>query len=178
MDLGTTARRMAVSRYWATRRSGRVTPCRKNIGRATHNDHRSGARTARVLGTTSQPMRINASKATINAPVTGAGQPPLNANHSEMATMIELANVLPNTIVASKSCGSDSSRATTPPVCGERSTSWRACHLPREKRADSATRSEEHTSELQSQSNLVCRLLLEKKNNCGIEVTVLELRRT
>src|SRR2546430_8747296 len=28
-------------------------------------------------------------------------------------------------------------------------------------------RSEEHTSELQSQSNLVCRLLLEKKNNNG-----------
>src|SRR5688572_31064185 len=27
-----------------------------------------------------------------------------------------------------------------------------------------AVRSEEHTSELQSQSNLVCRLLLEKKN--------------
>src|SRR2546430_9900350 len=27
------------------------------------------------------------------------------------------------------------------------------------------SRSEEHTSELQSQSNLVCRLLLEKKNN-------------
>src|SRR5688572_31392027 len=29
----------------------------------------------------------------------------------------------------------------------------------------SGTRSEEHTSELQSQSNLVCRLLLEKKKN-------------
>src|SRR2546430_7504377 len=28
-----------------------------------------------------------------------------------------------------------------------------------------SVRSEEHTSELQSQSNLVCRLLLEKKNN-------------
>src|SRR2546430_12904619 len=28
-------------------------------------------------------------------------------------------------------------------------------------------RSEEHTSELQSQSNLVCRLLLEKKNNAA-----------
>src|SRR5256886_9133028 len=28
-------------------------------------------------------------------------------------------------------------------------------------------RSEEHTSELQSQSNLVCRLLLEKKNTAG-----------
>src|SRR5688572_32090291 len=30
-------------------------------------------------------------------------------------------------------------------------------------RIDTLTRSEEHTSELQSQSNLVCRLLLEKK---------------
>src|SRR2546427_5848793 len=30
---------------------------------------------------------------------------------------------------------------------------------------EGAARSEEHTSELQSQSNLVCRLLLEKKNN-------------
>src|SRR5688572_32670990 len=31
----------------------------------------------------------------------------------------------------------------------------------------SVVRSEEHTSELQSQSNLVCRLLLEKKKNCN-----------
>src|SRR2546430_10384004 len=31
--------------------------------------------------------------------------------------------------------------------------------------ASTDTRSEEHTSELQSQSNLVCRLLLEKKNS-------------
>src|SRR5947207_12651559 len=30
---------------------------------------------------------------------------------------------------------------------------------------DDPTRSEEHTSELQSHSDLVCRLLLEKKNN-------------
>src|SRR2546427_7014994 len=30
-----------------------------------------------------------------------------------------------------------------------------------------ASRSEEHTSELQSQSNLVCRLLLEKKNQAA-----------
>src|SRR2546430_8611921 len=33
-------------------------------------------------------------------------------------------------------------------------------------------RSEEHTSELQSQSNLVCRLLLEKKNNITITNTM------
>src|SRR2546430_10333109 len=32
-------------------------------------------------------------------------------------------------------------------------------------RGDFGERSEEHTSELQSQSNLVCRLLLEKKKN-------------
>src|SRR2546430_3009114 len=32
---------------------------------------------------------------------------------------------------------------------------------------DAALRSEEHTSELQSQSNLVCRLLLEKKKQTG-----------
>src|SRR2546430_7190399 len=36
--------------------------------------------------------------------------------------------------------------------------------LPDERRGGAARRSEEHTSELQSQSNLVCRLLLEKKN--------------
>src|SRR2546430_11102936 len=30
-------------------------------------------------------------------------------------------------------------------------------------------RSEEHTSELQSQSNLVCRLLLEKKKNSNVQ---------
>src|SRR2546430_12256349 len=33
------------------------------------------------------------------------------------------------------------------------------------------SRSEEHTSELQSQSNLVCRLLLEKKNSTTHEST-------
>src|SRR2546430_9022905 len=36
------------------------------------------------------------------------------------------------------------------------------CH---HRRRIGAGRSEEHTSELQSQSNLVCRLLLEKKKN-------------
>src|SRR2546430_11532635 len=38
----------------------------------------------------------------------------------------------------------------------------RAARLPVDER-EPAVRSEEHTSELQSQSNLVCRLLLEKK---------------
>src|SRR2546430_10252702 len=35
-------------------------------------------------------------------------------------------------------------------------------------------RSEEHTSELQSQSNLVCRLLLEKKKNSHVNVQSLD----
>src|SRR2546430_9874363 len=38
------------------------------------------------------------------------------------------------------------------------------CPLPRAV-PDGTTRSEEHTSELQSQSNLVCRLLLEKQKD-------------
>src|SRR2546430_7272335 len=37
--------------------------------------------------------------------------------------------------------------------------------VPRLPRRHWGARSEEHTSELQSQSNLVCRLLLEKKKN-------------
>src|SRR2546427_8255234 len=41
--------------------------------------------------------------------------------------------------------------------------------------AASGSRSEEHTSELQSQSNLVCRLLLEKKNPAGEEVPSAEV---
>src|SRR2546430_8059475 len=41
-------------------------------------------------------------------------------------------------------------------------TAMEADHVPEAIRL--YTRSEEHTSELQSQSNLVCRLLLEKKN--------------
>src|SRR2546427_1793631 len=42
-----------------------------------------------------------------------------------------------------------------------RSADRRPVHLP----LIAERRSEEHTSELQSQSNLVCRLLLEKKKN-------------
>src|SRR2546430_12984707 len=38
-------------------------------------------------------------------------------------------------------------------------------HFDRARAAIELARSEEHTSELQSQSNLVCRLLLEKKKN-------------
>src|SRR5438874_9713196 len=39
----------------------------------------------------------------------------------------------------------------------------RLCDVPRRRRLLSRLRSEEHTSELQSRRDLVCRLLLEKK---------------
>src|SRR2546427_2929994 len=38
--------------------------------------------------------------------------------------------------------------------------------------ANPQTRSEEHTSELQSQSNLVCRLLLEKKKKDNLAISL------
>src|SRR2546430_3483114 len=48
-------------------------------------------------------------------------------------------------------------------VAGEWIAARTAQVARREALADAPRRSEEHTSELQSQSNLVCRLLLEKK---------------
>src|SRR2546430_11086390 len=47
--------------------------------------------------------------------------------------------------------------------CAECSPAPPRSRMPRAPASGRRTRSEEHTSELQSQSNLVCRLLLEKK---------------
>src|SRR5690606_40329011 len=44
---------------------------------------------------------------------------------------------------------------------------WRRCFVSRSSDWMSGRRSEEHTSELQSRENLVCRLLLEKKKRGG-----------
>src|SRR5262249_58962607 len=46
-----------------------------------------------------------------------------------------------------------------------RHSSWASASIPSPNRTPSRMRSEEHTSELQSLTNLVCRLLLEKKKN-------------
>src|SRR2546428_9589375 len=51
-------------------------------------------------------------------------------------------------------------------VLGSKLPLIRPATLPLEK--DDVVRSEEHTSELQSRSDLVCRLLLEKKNEQGL----------
>src|SRR3712207_9061912 len=66
------------------------------------------------------------------------------------------------------------SRASTPRRCSSTSTpsgsrcagATRACcTVAAERGRGQLRRSEEHTSELQSRQYLVCRLLLEKKNN-------------
>src|SRR5688572_32323101 len=55
------------------------------------------------------------------------------------------------------------SRADAAGTRGACARTPRACRRTRDTAARRSPRSEEHTSELQSQSNLVCRLLLEKK---------------
>src|SRR2546427_4997792 len=55
-------------------------------------------------------------------------------------------------------------------VVGEPEVLRVPARLPRDRR------SEEHTSELQSQSNLVCRLLLEKKQSVAIRPRVKSIR--
>src|SRR2546427_2171741 len=60
-----------------------------------------------------------------------------------------------------------SPRTSWRPSSGSRC--WRGY---RSIRPTTCSRSEEHTSELQSQSNLVCRLLLEKKKNIRHDLDV------
>src|SRR5687767_15413970 len=73
------------------------------------------------------------------------------------------------TLFRSRSGSTRSSAADCPPCrFSRRSRGWRA---PRRRRtaARDRTRSEEHTSELQSLAYLVCRLLLEKKKKKRIK---------
>src|SRR2546428_7507724 len=56
--------------------------------------------------------------------------------------------------------------ATRDAACGQRADS--RSRFRRRRQADPRVRSEEHTSELQSRSDLVCRLLLEKKKNKNV----------
>src|SRR5579862_9964021 len=65
-------------------------------------------------------------------------------------------------------------------------TLFRSGHQRKEKRGDNpvekslsvtGTRSEEHTSELQSQFHLVCRLLLEKKKKTHLRLLLLKKKK-
>src|SRR6267378_2858339 len=61
-------------------------------------------------------------------------------------------------------------RRSTQPACSSRRFTTTARHFCRGKR-----RSEEHTSELQSRRDLVCRLLLEKKNRWRFTISIMRL---
>src|SRR2546429_6302105 len=64
-----------------------------------------------------------------------------------------------------------SASATSRVICSA-SSSGSCCSRSRRPRSDSpSTRSEEHTSELQSRLHLVCRLLLEKKKKTSTRPT-------
>src|SRR5688572_33292226 len=86
----------------------------------------------------------------------------LSRTASTDISTLSLHDALPiSASTAPASCSTSSTSATrqcwaTPPRSGSGSFSIGSC------------RSEEHTSELQSQSNLVCRLLLEKKKNAKL----------
>src|SRR5438093_5358123 len=72
---------------------------------------------------------------------------------------------------AGKTSSKSREKAEAPAWQGRRQKAWRALPRCRHRSSDpdapseNGRRSEEHTSELQSLTNLVCRLLLEKKNN-------------
>src|SRR2546430_13420796 len=68
-----------------------------------------------------------------------------------------------------------SPRSRGVPSAGAAATRCAARRRRRGGAAGRATRSEEHTSELQSQSNLVCRLLLEKKKKYSIYTVISQL---
>src|SRR5688572_31838888 len=69
-------------------------------------------------------------------------------------------------------CGRARLAPAAAPVLGRQHLQPRLLRRDRGRIADAdAERSEEHTSELQSQSNLVCRLLLEKKKKKNIQNT-------
>src|SRR3989475_8377953 len=57
-----------------------------------------------------------------------------------------------------------------PPRHGERRLRQQVDDVALDLKLVAIARSEEHTSELQSQSNLVCRLLLEKKKKVPVDV--------
>src|SRR2546430_12054567 len=69
------------------------------------------------------------------------------------------STLFPYTTLFRSRCGMET--WVTPPFSQD--CTFSALKKPRSAAYSSGGRSEEHTSELQSQSNLVCRLLLEKK---------------
>src|SRR5688572_31406436 len=76
-----------------------------------------------------------------------------------------------------RSCCPGTAGVPHSPASNERSRRCRDRSSHSAPRPTSRHRSEEHTSELQSQSNLVCRLLLEKKKkNNSEKYTIIDIK--
>src|SRR5438105_9054305 len=78
-------------------------------------------------------------------------------------------SIFPYTTLFRSLDGEDARPATAPRGDGARSCPARRGRRARRRTRRRRRRSEEHTSELQSRVELVCRLLLEKKNQEGYE---------
>src|SRR2546430_130510 len=83
-----------------------------------------------------------------------------NGSHTLTAVATDILNVRWNSNPVTVTVSNGPPPDTTPPT------------VPTGLRASAVSRSEEHTSELQSQSNLVCRLLLEKKKTINTTHTL------
>src|SRR2546430_5989875 len=84
--------------------------------------------------------------------------------HSSMITLFFFFNDTATTEIYTLSLHDALPICTRKCVCVERQA-WKKGNISAPRSPTCTHRSEEHTSELQSQSNLVCRLLLEKKKN-------------
>src|SRR5260221_1593797 len=69
-------------------------------------------------------------------------------------------------------CCSSAGGSAATAASSRRSSSIAGARSRRRRKSASSGRSEEHTSELQSHSDLVCRLLLEKKKYRGLHCTI------
>src|SRR5690349_23010711 len=76
---------------------------------------------------------------------------------------LSLHDALPISLRNPTSTATPSGRASRSAIRPRNSISIRSTEEPSARLADRRPRSEEHTSELQSRRDLVCRLLLEKK---------------
>src|SRR2546421_2089587 len=89
------------------------------------------------------------------------------------------ARIRPGTSRSQRRICARSSASASPASVGEKSFSTSSGGVPQAWGTPPLLvekRSEEHTSELQSRSDLVCRLLLEKKNNAPATLTLADGR--
>src|SRR2546430_3969286 len=98
------------------------------------------------------PATSSGTAASSTVPTVAAGMPPSTDSESGVQA------VEPDAMLLTSGCGPTSAQALY--AFAVSTLNWSAAERTSPTRP---TRSEEHTSELQSQSNLVCRLLLEKK---------------